>query len=519
MTSLAAIVTIDPAYAREHQLIVIDCLEDPDETLRRKTLDLLYTMTNAKNVMAIVDRLLKFLETSTDNYLRRDLVARLAQLAEKFAPDTEWYVQTMTTVLELGGDLVRPELTNALLRLIATAGSSGAEDDEDEALGSIGADDTSSIDGTRQRAVDTYITRLQSGKPLPDAMLKVMVWILGEYGHLSATTPPEGILSLLVSAYDRVVLDPSVKAWIVTAMQSLVAHTNVQVSNEVLDVITRAKASLSVDQQQRAHEFAELIKDRQLMSAVLPINGHAEKVTIDVNLGFLNAYVQQALAAGAKPYQSQEQLAKSRAESERARQEHKQLRYEEYAKPTTNIVTNAVNKATPQYFTETGLSIAEVVPTKSTTATANAPAGGGGAKVGLGDSLKTARRVWGPKGFNDPKQEQQQQQLQQQQHQQQQQQQQQEQDQQRQQQEQQRQKDEQERLQQQQQQQQRLSGASNLPVNKPRVLTQKELSAQSLFAGVGATASAPSRPAFVTPAAARLQQQQQQQQHLLPLLL
>ena len=47
---LARIVRISPKYAAEHQLAVIDCLEDPDETLKRKTLELLYKMTKANNV-------------------------------------------------------------------------------------------------------------------------------------------------------------------------------------------------------------------------------------------------------------------------------------------------------------------------------------------------------------------------------------------------------------------------------------------------------------------------------------
>ena len=36
VTGLAAIVKEHPRYAATHQMAVIDCLEDPDETLKRK---------------------------------------------------------------------------------------------------------------------------------------------------------------------------------------------------------------------------------------------------------------------------------------------------------------------------------------------------------------------------------------------------------------------------------------------------------------------------------------------------
>jgi AP-4 complex subunit epsilon-1 len=77
---------------------VIDCLEDPDETLKRKTLDLLHRMTNPVNVEFITAKLLDFLRKATDVYLRADLVQRISTSAERFAPSTSWYIQTMTTV-------------------------------------------------------------------------------------------------------------------------------------------------------------------------------------------------------------------------------------------------------------------------------------------------------------------------------------------------------------------------------------------------------------------------------------
>ncbi len=49
-TPLLLACSVSAKYAQEHQMAVIDCLEDPDETLKLKTLELLVTMTKANNV-------------------------------------------------------------------------------------------------------------------------------------------------------------------------------------------------------------------------------------------------------------------------------------------------------------------------------------------------------------------------------------------------------------------------------------------------------------------------------------
>ncbi|CAJ1345311.1 unnamed protein product [Effrenium voratum] len=132
VTGLAQIVQVSPAYAAEHQMVVVDCLEDPDETLKRKTLDLLFRMTNPQNVVVVVDKLSFHLRTSVDSHLRRDLAQKITSLAERFAPDNEWYVNTMNTVFELSGELVPAETAYNLMRLVAEG--TGEDDAADNAF-------------------------------------------------------------------------------------------------------------------------------------------------------------------------------------------------------------------------------------------------------------------------------------------------------------------------------------------------------------------------------------------------
>ena len=104
---MASIVKIDPKYTLEYQALVVDCLEDTDDTLKIKTLDLLYKMTNNVNVEAIVDRLLFYLkEAPLEASSRKDLVHKISSLGDSFAPNQNWYVRNMNRLFEIGGDQI-----------------------------------------------------------------------------------------------------------------------------------------------------------------------------------------------------------------------------------------------------------------------------------------------------------------------------------------------------------------------------------------------------------------------------
>ena len=128
ITGLAQVVEQHPKYAAEHQLAVIDCLSSVDDTLKRKTLDLLYRMMNPVNVEFIASKLVESLEQSTDDFLRRALVSRLCTAAERFAPSNAWYVATIVRVMELAGELVPNEVAQQMLSLVAEGGEEGDAD-------------------------------------------------------------------------------------------------------------------------------------------------------------------------------------------------------------------------------------------------------------------------------------------------------------------------------------------------------------------------------------------------------
>jgi AP-4 complex subunit epsilon-1 len=287
---LASIVRDHPRYAVDHQLAVIDCLEDPDETLKRKTLDLLFRMTNAVNVEFIVEKLLSFLSTANDDHFRTDLVGQITQCAERFAPSNAWYVQTMVHVFELAGDKVKLSVAQTLMQLIAEGAEAGDDEEEEE-----GEQD----DVLRTEAVDDFLVLLDKPK-LPDILAQAIAWVLGEYGYLSNTLSKESIIDKLCSLCQQS-KDPTTRGHVISAIMKLVAQTGSCPArvNEILNLFSK---SVSLDVRQRCLEFKALLGNSNTMVDVLPVDASCEDIEVDENLTFLNSFVSQALAAGCPPY-------------------------------------------------------------------------------------------------------------------------------------------------------------------------------------------------------------------------
>eukprot|EP00729_Bicosta_minor_P007265 gene7265-33171_t len=314
ITALVAVVQVNPAYAAEHQMVVIECLDDPDETLKRKTLELLCKMTNPANVTVITQKLV-----DVDPFLRKDLVPRVVQLAERFAPDNKWYVETMITLLEHAGDLVTTETMNSMLMLISNPDS--GDDAADTEL--------------RLFAFEAFMELLESKPAIPEKLTHAMCWVLGEYAYLGKDdydqeVVMELVVGLLGRKYEN---DFETKGWVLTALMKLVAHNGIY-PEAVRVEVDKMKSSGSINLQQRAYEIERLIQAPQVMQAVLPIDASSDDLGVDATLGFLNGFVQASIQAGAKPYLSTDRRAPKPAVTQAETDVAPSMRFEAYEKPT-----------------------------------------------------------------------------------------------------------------------------------------------------------------------------------------
>ena len=197
---------------------MIECLEDPDMTLKSKTLDLLVRMTNKKNVEAIVEKLMENLkQIPSDSKVKKELVANIHNLVDKYSPNKTWFVRTMNKLFIAGGDLVTSDISNKFIKVVSKK-----------------VDKTQFKDST----VKIYKNLLKKNQTISDSHMKTIVWILGEYLSSGEPSPnfekEHEILNLLCqSVLERTFEEETTWSWIVIAVTKIHTHMNFSPNAEV----------------------------------------------------------------------------------------------------------------------------------------------------------------------------------------------------------------------------------------------------------------------------------------------
>ncbi|XP_042038975.1 AP-4 complex subunit epsilon-like [Salvia splendens] len=333
--ALTRLIKINPEIAEQHQLAVIDCLEDPDDTLKRKTFNLLYKMTKSSNVEVIVDRMIEYMISINDSHYKTEIASRCVELGEQFAPSNQWFIQTMNKVFEHAGDLMNAKVAHNLMKLIAEG---------------FGEDDDTADSQLRSSAVESYL-RIMGEPKLPSAFLQVICWVLGEYGIADDKYSSSYIIGKLCDVAEAHPDDDKVKAYAVTGIMKIYSFEiasgkHVDLLPECQSLIEEMLASHSTDLQQRAYELQSIFTlDAQAVKKIMPMDSTCDDIEIDKNLSFLDGYVQQAIENGAQPYiPESERLGISSISSFKSHDEHEPsthaLRFEAYELPKPSLPHN-----------------------------------------------------------------------------------------------------------------------------------------------------------------------------------
>lgn len=120
LNTLIKVVAIEPNAVQRHRNTILECLRDPDISIRRRALDLSFTLINESNVRVLVRELLAFLEVA-DNEFKPIMTSQIGVAADRFAPSKRWHIDTMLRVLSLAGNYVKEQILSSFIRLVATS--------------------------------------------------------------------------------------------------------------------------------------------------------------------------------------------------------------------------------------------------------------------------------------------------------------------------------------------------------------------------------------------------------------
>ncbi|KAH8692779.1 putative AP-1 adaptor complex subunit gamma [Talaromyces proteolyticus] len=256
LNTLIKVVAVEPNAVQRHRNTILDCLRDPDISIRRRALDLSFTLINEGNVRVLVRELLAFLEVA-DNEFKPTMTTQIGIAADRFSPNKRWHVDTMLRVLKLAGSSVKEQILSSFVRLIATT-----PDLQTYAVQKLYA------------ALKEDIT--QEGLTLAAS------WVIGEYGdallrggqyeeeELVKEVRESDIVDLFTNILNSTSATQIVTEYITTASMKLsVRLSDPSQVERIRRFLATRTADLNVEVQQRAVEYSNLFGYNQIRLGVL----------------------------------------------------------------------------------------------------------------------------------------------------------------------------------------------------------------------------------------------------------
>ena len=256
LNTLIKVVAVEPNAVQRHRNTILECLRDPDISIRRRALDLSFTLINDSNVRVLIRELLAFLEVA-DNEFKPIMTSQIGVAADRFAPTKRWHVDTMLRVLKLAGNYVREQILSSFVRLIATT-----PDLQTYSVQKLYA------------ALKDDITQ--------EALTLAGTWVIGEYGdallrggqyeeeELVQEVRENDIVDLFTTILSSAYSTQIVTEYIVTSAMKLTSRLKDSSQiDRIRRLLSNRTSDLSIEIQQRAVEYGNLFAYDDIRRGVL----------------------------------------------------------------------------------------------------------------------------------------------------------------------------------------------------------------------------------------------------------
>lgn len=250
LNSLSNVVNEDVAAVQRHRSTILDCLKDPDVSIRQRALELTYQLVDANNVVELVREMLNYLVVSPPEH-RTLLCNRVSTVVDKYAPSARWHAETLITMLSIAGNYCDNNIACATVNHIAVS------------------------EPLHGYATHKLFRLLQGDLPrVQTALLHVAVWCIGEFGdHLCKrctnvdtadayeAVPLSDIVGLLGGVLNSHLATTLTKSYVLTALMKLACRLQ-HGKPECQNLIANFILSLSLELQQRSCEYISLFDEQ-----------------------------------------------------------------------------------------------------------------------------------------------------------------------------------------------------------------------------------------------------------------
>lgn len=104
---MSKILQTDPKSVQTHKDLIMQCLDDKDESIRLRSLDLLYGMVSKKNLMEIIKKLMLHMNKAEGTHYRDELLAKIVDICSQnnyqHVTNFEWYVTVLVELTRMEG--------------------------------------------------------------------------------------------------------------------------------------------------------------------------------------------------------------------------------------------------------------------------------------------------------------------------------------------------------------------------------------------------------------------------------